>query len=127
MYERNVGKGEGTLNQQTLTEEECRTVLRRLAWRIQYQARKYRQRECLGAERVVALVSTDQDMSALYVREMLAAISSDKGRWIVQRVILHGYPEREVARELAMSQQGVNKCKTKALQQLRTRLQHLNG
>ncbi len=45
------------LNQRTLTEEECRTVLRRIAWRIQYQARKYRKRECLGAERAVALAS----------------------------------------------------------------------
>jgi DNA-directed RNA polymerase specialized sigma24 family protein len=115
------------LKQWPLTEEECRTVLRRIAWRIQYQAKKYRKRECLGAERVVALASVEQDLSALYVREMLAAISSDKGRWVVQRVILQGYTEKETARELAMTQQGVHKCKTKALHQLRTRLQHLSG
>ncbi|WP_051968104.1 hypothetical protein [Brevibacillus thermoruber] len=115
------------MKQWPLTEEECRKELRRIAWRIQYHAKKYRKRECLGAERVVALASVEHDVSALYVREMLAAISSAKGRWVVQRVILHGYTEKETARELAMTQQGVHKCKTKALHQLRTRLQHLSG
>ncbi|TRY25882.1 hypothetical protein FOI68_10950 [Brevibacillus sp. LEMMJ03] len=46
----------------------------------------------------------------------------DRGRFIIQKVVIEGIPEREVAKQLNISQKRVNVCKTKYLQQLRQKL-----
>ncbi len=115
------------MSNQRLTVDECRKMLKRIAWRIQYQAKKQRARECPAVEAVLGVETMETDLSGLYVRELLNVIPSEKGKWVVQRVILQGYTEKEVARELHMTQQGVHKCKTRTLHQLRAQLKDLIG
>jgi DNA-directed RNA polymerase specialized sigma subunit len=63
-------------------------------------------------------------ISNLYVKQLMKTIPSETGRYIIERVILQGYTESEVANELKITQQAVNKCKNKYLRILRN---HLNG
>lgn len=61
-------------------------------------------------------------ISNLYVNQLMKTIPSETGRFIIERVILQGYTESEVADELKISQQAVNKCKNKYLRILRNQL-----
>jgi RNA polymerase sigma factor (sigma-70 family) len=100
--------------------EDYRQMLKRIAWRLQYQAKKiYRHEsvfEDVWTKDHMSLVDSD-----LFVEELLSSLP-DRGRFIIQKVVIEGIPEREVAKQLNISQKRVNVCKTKYLQQLRQKL-----
>ncbi|WP_018131790.1 hypothetical protein [Effusibacillus pohliae] len=95
--------------------ERCRHSLKRIAWRIQYRVRSQKNRELLqAAESLWATGSFDQAViEKLHVEQLIHQIREPKGRYVVCRVILDGMTEREVAQELNVCQQAVNKWKKK--------------
>jgi DNA-directed RNA polymerase specialized sigma subunit len=100
--------------------DNYRQMLKRIAWRLQYQAKKVDRHESVFED-----VWTKEHMgyvdSDLFVKELLSS-PPDRGRFILQKVVIEGIPEREVAKQLNISQKRVNVCKTKYLQQLRQKL-----
>ncbi|MFI2859334.1 sigma-70 family RNA polymerase sigma factor [Paenibacillus sp. JSM ZJ436] len=100
------------------TYERYRTEIYRIGWRAQYRAKKINNKE---------LPLIDRD----YIREDFTKHSIDNilmeqafkdlpknGKYILDKIYLQGFSEIEVARQLNMSQQAVNKWKRKMLNEL---------
>jgi len=65
-------------------------------------------------------------ISQLYVEEIINTIPWEKSRYIIQKNIIEEMTEKEIANELQISQQAVNKWKKKGLSVLRQNLSLLN-
>lgn len=104
----------------------CRILLRRAAWRLQYKIRTQQARECISLFDYQAYSgSFDMEIvSELYVKELLGGIPWEKCRYVIRRIIIEGMTEKEVAFELQITQQAVNKWKRKGLEILRQNLKH---
>ncbi|NDI35736.1 sigma factor-like helix-turn-helix DNA-binding protein [Chengkuizengella sediminis] len=102
-----------------------RVLLKRMAWRIQYAAKVRRKKEWL-VEFDECLCTTQSflpDMvSRYYLLELLSLLSSNKEKYILQKIYFEGFTELELAKELNISQQAVNKCKKKAIQTIRQKI-----
>lgn len=105
-----------------LLKEECRRVIKRIAWRLQYQAKKISARELPIIENICGQNQIFSVDSKLYVEEMLNSLPS-KARFIIEQVVINGVPEEIVAKHLGISQQGVNKYKRKYLGLLRKKIE----
>lgn len=101
---------------------ELRAQLQRAAWRIQYRSRFLLKRELPLTLEQAAEQGEEALISSLFVQQALMAIPPSKGRTVMRMLIVDGKSEREVAGELRMSQQAVNKWKRKAIDLLRSRL-----
>lgn len=104
--------------------EMFRKNLKRIAWRVQYYARKQQLREYLVQSEHYGYVPNfvPQLESDLYVLEVLNWIPSTTGKYVMQRLILDELTEKEIATELNMSQQAVSKWKRKGILLLRQKL-----
>ncbi|WP_064200092.1 hypothetical protein [Brevibacillus brevis] len=105
-----------------LLMEKCRGVLKRIAWRLQYQAKKISTRELPIIENACGQNQMSSVDAKLHVEEMLNSLPA-KARFIIEQVVIHGVPEEIVAQHLGISQQGVNKYKRKYLALLREKLE----
>jgi DNA-directed RNA polymerase specialized sigma subunit len=107
-----------------ISVENCRKLLRRAAWRIQYKARTQQSREYHMVFESQAYDSgfEAEILSKFYVKELLDTIPWEKCRFILQRTIIDEMTEKEVAVELHITQQGVNKWKKKGLELLKQNL-----
>lgn len=101
-----------------LRKEECRRLIKRIAWRLQYQTKKISTRELPIIENICGQNQISSVDSKLYVEEMLNSLPA-KARFIIEQVVINGVPEKIVANHLGISQQGVNKYKRKYLGLLR--------
>ncbi|MFZ5986689.1 MAG: sigma-70 family RNA polymerase sigma factor [Bacillota bacterium] len=108
------------------TITNCRMMLKRAAWRIQYSVRMQRTRESSSLVDCDAYNrSFEMDiLSKIYVKELLDTIPCEKCRYIIKRVIIEEVTEKEVAKELQITQQAVNKWKKKGLESIRRSLGH---
>ncbi|WP_246187969.1 sigma-70 family RNA polymerase sigma factor [Paenibacillus tengchongensis] len=104
--------------------ETCRKLLKRSAWRIQYKTRIQQLRESrpIYDNQVYDASFESMVISEMFVDEMLQKIPWEKCRYIIKRTIIDGLAEKEVARELNMTQQGVSKWKRKGLDILKEQL-----
>ncbi len=100
--------------------DRIRILLRRAAWRIQYKTRTLQQKECTMIFENQAHDNgfEDEILSKFYVLELLDSIPSERCRFIIKRTIIDGMTEKEVAKELNITQQGVSKWKKKGLELL---------
>ncbi len=107
-----------------ISVENCRKLLRRAAWRIQYKARVQQAKECqiIFENQAYNCGFETEILSKLYVKELLDTIPWEKCRFILEKTIIEEMTEKEVALELQMTQQGVNKWKKKRLELLRKNL-----
>lgn len=103
----------------SLTLEECKSILKRIAWNIQYRVKTIRRKEMQMIDGIFSSQAYDNDLTELYINEILDNLKSEKNRTIVRRVVIDGYTETEVAKELNMTQQGVHKCKVASLKKLK--------
>ncbi|MBM7109692.1 hypothetical protein SAM19_03095 [Brevibacillus laterosporus] len=103
---------------------KCQKILQRIAWNLQYRARKRNSKELFLSEEIVLSSCDDKEYSALYLEDIFQQIPSDKGKYIIRKIIVDGFTERELANELNMTQQGVHKCKKKYLALLRQKKGH---
>lgn len=99
--------------------ERYKQEIYRIGWRIQYKAKMINKRECLIYENdaVGECFSTSSDNKIL-IQVLLDSLSSDLGKQILNKIYLQDRTESEVARELKISQQAVNKWKRKMLKEL---------
>jgi len=97
--------------------ERYRAEIYRIGWRIQYKAKKIRNRELPLLEHEAVkedfTVASDQ---ALTLEPLLATLS-DTGQRVMRKLYWEGLTEAEVARQLNISQQAVNQWKRKMLKE----------
>jgi|HigsolmetaAR204D_1030405.scaffolds.fasta_scaffold01223_3 RNA polymerase sigma factor (sigma-70 family) len=109
---------------QTWTKDQFLQQIRRTAWKLQYRAKKQSRREIFLADHNhTERQHHDAITSKLFVEELLN-ILPDRERFIIQRVVLEGRTEREVAQELHLSRSRLHACKVQALKRLQ---KHLKG
>ncbi len=108
----------------SISVENYRKLLRRAAWRLQYKARMQQSKECylLFDNQLHDSGFETEILSSVYIKELLNSIPWEKCRYIIRKTVIDGVTEQEVARELNMTQQGVNKWKKKGLELLRQTL-----
>ncbi len=108
----------------SISVENYRKLLRRAAWRLQYKARMQQSKECylLFESQLRDSGFETEILSSVYIKELLDSIPWEKCRYIIRKTVIDGVTEQEVARELNMTQQGVNKWKKKGLELLRQTL-----
>lgn len=106
----------------THKKEEYLILLRRAAWRMQYVSKQIQKREVKFEDiNYFGSISTFENelVSKIFVNEVINTIPNRKCRYVVNKVVIEGYTEKEIAEELKISQQAVNKCKQRALHYLR--------
>ncbi len=110
-----------------ITVENCRKLLRRAAWRIQYKSRikQIREHQMLFEEQASEIGFETEIISKIFVESLLNTIPWEKCRYILEKTIIYGMTEKEVAKQLHITQQGVNKWKKKGLDLLRETIQNL--
>lgn len=108
----------------TMCFEFCRTLLRRSAWRLQYKVRMQynRERFSISDYQNYADNFDTKILSKIYVKQLLDMIPWEKSKTVIKEVIIDQKTEKEVALELQISQQAVNKWKMKGLKMLRQNL-----
>jgi hypothetical protein len=102
-------------------EQKGRTALRRIFWRMIYNEKKKRNRECQLHDQLKVPSSNDIEIR-LYLSELMNSIDTPLGKYIIQKIVLDGFKEWELACELKISQQAVNKRKKKSLAMLAKQL-----
>jgi DNA-directed RNA polymerase specialized sigma subunit len=117
------------MNQSQLTlVEQYRKKLYRIAWRIQYRARVQTNHEfVMEKNEAVATPSfTDSANSKIYTLQLINSLPSEIGKNIIFDLYILDKTEAQIARELKLSQQAVNKWKRKMLRQLSQMLSSSN-
>lgn len=97
--------------------EHCRKLLKRIAWRLQYAAKKRYFREYAIMEEILGEDTMTSVISSLYIEHLLTQIP-ERASFIIKSIIIDGMTEEEVARKLNITRQGVSKCKNKYLRVL---------
>ena len=105
------------LTNDNISVEVCKKLLRQATWRIQYKTRTQRLREGYPLFESYAYDCSFETaiISEMYVKELLALIPWDRCRYIIQKTVIEGMTEKEVALELKITQQGVSKWRRKGL------------
>ncbi|NQF16089.1 sigma-70 family RNA polymerase sigma factor [Brevibacillus sp. HB1.3] len=101
-----------------MTKEECRTILRRIAWNLNYRERKRLRNECPILDDFGRQQRTFDNDNSLYVEELLQQLPNEKERHVIRKVVLEGFTAREVGEVLHIGERGVNQCKNRSLKKL---------
>lgn len=100
-----------------------RRELKRIAWRLQYKARMKLKRELPLKPNLDHSDSfTKHSDNKMFIQYLIHSITSDNGKKIIYEIYFNNKTEVQVAREMNISQQAVNKWKTKILQYLYQKL-----
>lgn len=106
------------MNSQSLMIERYRREIYRIGWRLQYRNRRIRQHEFSLFDHISAQLHAPSRIdNRILVQELLLKLP-EKGRNIIYKLYIEELTEAEVAAQLHISQQAVNKWKKKMLQQL---------
>ncbi|HBF2207823.1 sigma factor-like helix-turn-helix DNA-binding protein [Paenibacillus aceti] len=98
--------------------ECCKSEIYRIGWRVQYKAKRTRNQECPFYENNLSTPSfSAMSEEKIYVEELINSLPP-QGKIIIDKLYLQGLSEVEVARQLNISQQAVNKWKRKMILQL---------
>lgn len=98
--------------------ELYRREVYRIGWRLQYRNRKLRRNECPLYDNVSVKQDTTNTIDNKIIINDLLEELPDKGRIIIHKLYLDDLTEAEVASQLQISQQAVNKWKRKMVHQL---------
>ncbi len=103
--------------------EFYRGELKRIAWRLQYKARMKSKRELPLKYNLIHSDSFTKHLeNKIFVQQLIDSIPSDTGKKIIYEIYINDKTEAQVAREINISQQAVNKWKRKILQFLYQKL-----
>ncbi len=94
-----------------------RSEIYRIGWRLQYRTKKIRKRENRFDLELAAPTFTDFSDTKVVIEQLLSTLSRQE-QAILKKIYWEGLTEAEVARQLKISQQGVNKWKKKLIQRL---------
>lgn len=100
--------------------EYYRHELYRIAWRMQYRAKRDFKREVPLASSPEPRTPSfsEQADNRLLVQHYLDGLTSEVGKKVICAIYLGDQTEAEVARQLNISQQAVNKWRKKMIQEL---------
>lgn len=101
------------------TIEYYRKEIYRIGWRIQYKAKViYRNEVPLISDTFTDHHFNEQLDNKILVHELISSLSSVIEQTVLREIFIHGKTESQVAKELKITQQAVNKWKKKALNKL---------
>jgi len=100
--------------------EHYRQEIKRIAWRLQYKEKVKRKKEVVGDDDFSFKTSNFAPTveSEIFLFQLINTLPSETGRNVIKGIFIEGKTEKELAEELKMSQQGVNKWKRNMLKQL---------
>lgn len=109
-----------SVKKETIMDYYVRGELKRIAWKIQYKAKVTSKHELpLKSENVSRAANFQNEVDRkLYVEYLINSIPTDIGRKIIFEIYINEKTEVQVAKELNISQQGVNQWKRKTLKYL---------
>ncbi|GAB6992027.1 sigma-70 RNA polymerase sigma factor region 4 domain-containing protein [Paenibacillus pini] len=98
--------------------------LNRIAWRIQDRVKRQHRREITLPIEIKAAVPSFAETSdnRMLVQHLFEKLPDHLGKKIIYDIYIHGKKEIEIACELQISQQAVNRWKRKTILQLRQML-----
>ncbi|MEG6511497.1 hypothetical protein V6C32_06200 [Desulforamulus ruminis] len=100
-----------------------REELKRIAWRLQYKSKVTLKRELpLELDHIHSKNFTEYSDNKIFIQQLINSISSDIGKKIIKEIYFNDKTEAQVAKEMNISQQAVNKWKTKILHSLYQKL-----
>ncbi|MEK3880665.1 MULTISPECIES: sigma factor-like helix-turn-helix DNA-binding protein [unclassified Paenibacillus] len=98
--------------------QRYRREVYRIGWRLQYRSKKIYRNECGFLDiNPIQKDEAEDIINRLSIEQLLDTLPA-KGKMILQKLYLQELTEAEVAAQLHMSQQGVNKWKRRMIQQL---------
>lgn len=108
------------MNKQKITYEHLKVQVDRISWRIQYRAKTVRKREYSFYD--VEYIQkgscfTDDSENRMLVEQLINTLPL-QGKLIIFKLYVQDQTESEVALQLNISQQAVNKWKRKMIEQL---------
>lgn len=97
--------------------EQYRQRLRQASWRMQYRAktRLYHEKVSLNEQIQPFSIKTDE-MESIVMQEWIHSLPWEKAQQIMTGLFVDGRNEQELADQLQISQQAVNRWKRKSLQ-----------
>ena len=75
-------------------------MLKRFTWRIQYRERKRINKETPIIEDVFRIDEIDDILTSTFINEIVQMIPSEQGKFVIQKIVLEGCTEKEVASHL---------------------------
>jgi DNA-directed RNA polymerase specialized sigma subunit len=103
-----------------VTRDECKKLLQRIAWNLNYKERKRLKKECPILDDFGNRQSAfDNVGDSFFVDELLQQLSNEKERYIIRKIVLEGFTGKDIGRELNMGERGVIQCKNRGLKKLR--------
>ncbi|SMF90293.1 RNA polymerase sigma factor, sigma-70 family [Paenibacillus uliginis N3/975] len=108
------------MDKQQTAYERLKVQVDRIGWRIQYRAKTIRKREYsfYDLEYMRTDVSfTDGSENRMMIEQLINTLPP-QGKLIIYKLYIQDQTESEVALQLNMSQQAVNKWKRKMIEQL---------
>ncbi|AZK45310.1 sigma factor-like helix-turn-helix DNA-binding protein [Paenibacillus lentus] len=103
---------------QTTIYDYYKSEIYRIGWRIQYQAKKVRKRECPFYDYNFSypnFASITEDK--IWINEIMDSLPP-QGKLVIDKLYFQDLTESDVAQQLKISQQAVNKWKQKMLEKL---------
>ncbi|KEO75987.1 sigma-70 family RNA polymerase sigma factor [Paenibacillus sp. FSL M7-0802] len=100
--------------------EDYRRELYRIAWRMQYHTKRNRKRE-ISLESKPNLFQTsfsEESDNKIMMQSYINRLRSEVGKKVIYEIYINDKTEGQVAKELHITQQAVNKWKKKALHDL---------
>lgn len=93
--------------------------LKKIVWRLQYHAKIKHKREVLLNDYLISTTPNhDEHECQLYIMDLIALIPYDMGKKILYEIYILDKTEKQIAKEMKISQQAVNKWKKKSLNYL---------
>lgn len=107
------------MKEHVVAYERYKREIYRIGWRLQYQAKKLRKRETLYHDFSIVQTSSYHARSddRIWIGQLLDSLPP-QGRTIIYKLFIEDLTETEVAKQLHISQQAVNRWKRKMIQQL---------
>ncbi|MEK5400213.1 sigma-70 family RNA polymerase sigma factor [Paenibacillus sp. FSL K6-2859] len=106
------------MEMQPTVYERYKTEIYRIGWRLQYQAKKIRNRESSLYDSDYSSSSfTSSSEDKMLIQQLMNTLPP-QGKVIIYKLYIQDLTESEVANELKISQQAVNKWKRKMIQKL---------
>lgn len=103
------------MNQSLSVIDSYKEELHRIAWRLQYRARRNCNRELPLTHNSPQPENSTEWVETILLHQLISSIPSATGKKIINEIYLQDKTEGQVAQNLNISQQAVNKWKKKSL------------
>lgn len=106
------------MGKNTTVYERYKTEIYRIGWRVQYRAKKIRNRECPNFDYdPVGGDFTTSSEEKILVQQLIDSLPP-QGKTLIDKLYFQCQTEAEIAQHFQISQQAVNKWKRKMIQTL---------